>query len=74
MMPGAKGLISHELAHKWVKDLWTRDIQILGRIVEVRSTEQFAGIKSGLFTPASIYFYYSDLSLSQSNIPLLSPP
>ena len=24
MMPGAKGLISHELAHRWVKDLEIR--------------------------------------------------
>ena len=23
-MPGSKGLIPHELAHKWVKDLGTR--------------------------------------------------
>ena len=44
-MPGSKGLIPHELAHKWVKDLGTRDIQILGRIVGVRSTKQFVGIK-----------------------------
>jgi len=56
MMPGSKGLISHELAHKWVKDLGTRDIQILGRIVGVRSTEQFAGIKVWAFYP-SIYIF-----------------
>ena len=24
MMPGAKGLNPHELAHKWMKDLGTR--------------------------------------------------
>ena len=24
MIPGLKGLSSHELAHKWVKDLLTR--------------------------------------------------
>ena len=55
-MPGSKGLISHELAHKWVKDLGTRDIQILGRIVGVHSTEQFAGIKVWAFYP-SIYIF-----------------
>ena len=56
MMPGAKGLSPHELAHKRVKDLGTRpdmsikvgwqshDMRILGRIVGVRSTEQSVGI------------------------------
>ena len=24
MMPGSKGLNPHELAHKWMKDLWIR--------------------------------------------------
>ena len=59
MMPGAKGLSPHELAHKWVKDLGTRpdmsrkvgcisrDMRILGRIVRVRSTEQSVGIIVG---------------------------
>ena len=37
MIPGSKGLNPHELAHRW------------GRIVGVRSTEQFAGIKVGGF-------------------------
>ena len=57
MMPGAKGLSPHELAHKRVKDLGTRpdmsikvgwqshDMRILGRIVRVRSTEQSVGIR-----------------------------
>ena len=50
MMPGSKGLNPHELAHKWVKDLRTRhDMRILGRIVGVRSTKQFVGIKVGDF-------------------------
>ena len=56
MMPGAKGLSPHELAHKRVKDLGTRsdmsikvgwqshDMRIEGRIVRVRSTEQSVGI------------------------------
>jgi len=43
MIPGSKGLNPHELAHRWVKDL--------GRIVGVRSTEQFVGIKVGGFWP-----------------------
>ena len=31
MMPGSKGLSTHELAHKWVKDLRTRpDMSING--------------------------------------------
>ena len=59
MMPGSKGLSPHELAHKWVKDLGTRpdmsikvgcishDMRILGRIVEVRSTEQSEGVVVG---------------------------
>ena len=59
MMPGAKGLSPHELAHKWVKDLGTRpdmsikvgcisrDMRILRRIVRVRSTEQSVGIIVG---------------------------
>ena len=63
MMPGAKGLNPHELAHKWVKDLETRpdmsikvgcqshDMRISGRIVGVRSTEQSVGIKVGDFGP-----------------------
>ena len=63
MMPGSKGLSPHELAHKWVKDLGTRpnmsikagcishDMRILGRIVEVRSTEQSAGIGVGAYDP-----------------------
>ena len=45
MMPGAKGLSPHELAHKRVKDLWPRpdmsikvgwqshDMRILGRVL-----------------------------------------
>ena len=61
MMPGSKGLNPHELAHRWVKDLGTRpdmsikvgcishDMRILGRIVEVRSTEQSVGIIVGGF-------------------------
>ena len=50
MIPGSKGLNPHELAHRWVKDLGTRhDMRILGRIVGVRSTEQFVGIKVGGF-------------------------
>ena len=58
MMPGAKGLSPHELAHKRVRDLGTRpdmsikagwqsrDMRIEGRIVRVRvrSTEQSVGI------------------------------
>ena len=63
MMPGSKGLSPHELAHKWVKDLGARpnmsikagcishDMRILGRIVEVRSTEQSAGIGVGAYDP-----------------------
>ena len=52
MMPGAKGLKPHELAHKWLKDLGTRhDMRILGRIVGVQSTEQSAGIKARAFAP-----------------------
>ena len=63
MMPGSKGLSPHELAHKWVKGLGTRpnmsikagcishDMRILGRIVEVRSTEQSAGIGVGAYDP-----------------------
>ena len=63
MMPGAKGLNPHELAHKWVKDLGARpdmsikvgcishDMRILGRIGGVRSTEQSAGIIVGAFAP-----------------------
>ena len=59
-MPGSKSLNPHELAHKWVKDLETRpdmsikvgcishDMRILGRIVEVRSTEQSVGITLSL--------------------------
>ena len=32
MMPGAKGLKPHELAHKWLKDLGTRpDMSIKAR-------------------------------------------
>ena len=55
MMPGPKGLNPHELAHRWVKDLGTRpDMRILGRIVGVRSTEQFVGIKFGAFDPGII--------------------
>ena len=62
-MPGSKGLSPHELTHKWVKDLGTRpnmsikvgcishDMRILGRIVEVRSTEQSAGIGVGAYDP-----------------------
>jgi len=50
MIPGSKGLNSHELAHRWVKDLGKpQDRRILGRIVGVRSTEQFVGIKVGGF-------------------------
>jgi len=66
MMPGSKGPSPHELAHKWVKDLGTRpdmsitvgcishDMQILGRIVVVRSTEQSAGIGVWGFCPSII--------------------
>ena len=65
MMPGSKGLNPHELAHKRVKDLGIRpdmsikvgwqshDMRILGRIVRVRSTKQFVGIKGGDFCPTS---------------------
>ena len=61
MMPGSKGLNSHELAHKWMKDLETRpdmsikvgrkrhDMRIAGRIVGVRSTKQSVGIIVGGF-------------------------
>ena len=61
MILGLKGLNPHELAHRWVKDLGTRpDMSISwddnpticeywGRIVGVRSTEQFIGIKVGGF-------------------------
>ena len=61
MMSGSKGLSPHELAHKWAKGLGTRpdmsikvgcishDMRILGRIVEVRSTEQSVGIVVGGF-------------------------
>ena len=61
MMPGSKGLNSHELAHKWMKDLETRpdmsikvghkhhDMRIAGRIVGVRSTKQSVGIIVGDF-------------------------
>ena len=67
-MPGLKGLNPQELAHRWVKDLGTRpnmsmkverklhDMRILGRIVEVRSTEQFVW---HLLTPTSKIFYYN---------------
>ena len=62
MIPGSKGLNPHELAHRWVKNIGTRhDMRIFGRIVGVRSTEQFVGIKvGGLLTPTSIYtnIYY----------------
>ena len=63
MMPGSKGLNPHELAHKRVKDLGIRpdmsikagcishDMRRLGRIVEVRSTEQSAGIGVGAYDP-----------------------
>ena len=63
VVPGAKGLSPHELAHKWVKDLGTcpdmsikvgcisHDMRIPGRIVRVRSTEQSAGIVVGEFCP-----------------------
>ena len=56
MIPGSKGLNPYELAHERLKDLGTRpdmslkvgcishDMRILGRIVEVQSTEQFVGI------------------------------
>ena len=69
MMPGAKGLSPHELAHKWVKDLGTRpdmsikvgcishDMRISGRIVRVRSTEQSAGIVAGGFCPQHCFTY-----------------
>ena len=52
-MPGSKGLNPHEIAHRWGKDLGTRpdmsikverklhDMRMAGRIVRVRSTEQF---------------------------------
>ena len=65
-MPGSKGLNPHELAHKWMKDLWLRpdmeqNIQwmfvlcrpkrILERIVEVRRTEQSVGI--------ILYYFYA---------------
>ena len=43
MIPGSKGLNQHELAHRW------------GRVVGVRSTEQFAGIKVGDICPGIIY-------------------
>ena len=59
MILGAKGLNPHEPAHRWVNDLVTRpnmsmneheSVMIIpryaniGRIVGVRSTEQFVGI------------------------------
>ena len=65
-MPGSKGLTPHELAHKWMKDLWLRpDMEqnfqwmfvlcrpkrILERIVEVRRTEQSVGI--------ILYYFYA---------------
>lgn len=61
MMPGAKGLSPHELAHKWVKNLETRphmsikvgrqshDMRIWRWIVGVRSTEQSVDIIVGGF-------------------------
>ncbi len=66
MIPGAKGLNPHELAHRWVKDLGTRpnmrikvgrmphDIRIWGRIVGVRSTKQSVGIIESLRQGKSI--------------------
>ena len=46
MMPGAKGLNPHELAHMWEKDFLPRhDMRIEGRIVRVHSTKQSVGIK-----------------------------
>ena len=68
MMPGSKDLSPRELAHEWVKGLGTRpdmsikvgcishDMRILGRIVEVRSTEQSAGIIVGAFAPNIILY------------------
>ena len=56
MIQGSKGLNPHELAHKCVNDLLTRqnmsikvgrklhDMRIFCRIVGVRSTEQSVGI------------------------------
>ena len=55
-IPGYKGRNPHELAHKWMEDLGTRngmsikvgwkshDMRITMRIVGVRSTEQSDGI------------------------------
>ena len=66
MIPGAKGLNPHELAHRWVKDLGIRpnmrikvgrmphDIRIWGRIVGVRSTKQSVGIIESLRQGKSI--------------------
>ena len=51
MMPGSKGLTPHELAHKWMKDLWLRPIWSVERIVEVRRTEQSVGI--------ILYYFYA---------------
>ena len=65
MMPGAKSLNPHELAHKWMKDLEPRpnmsikvgwqshDMRMIGRIVGVQSTKQSAGIIIGAFTSTS---------------------
>jgi len=65
MIPGSKGLNPHELAHRWVKNIGTRhDMRIFGRIVGVRSTEQFVGIKvGGAFDPdINIYEYILQIS------------
>ena len=65
MMPGSKARNHDVLAQEWFYGLMTRpdmsikverqlhDMQILGRIVGVRSTEQFIW---HLLTPTSIYF------------------
>ena len=56
LIQGSKGLNPHELAHKWVNDLGTRqnmsikvgrklhDMRIFCRIVGARSAEQSVGI------------------------------
>ena len=61
MIPGSNGLKPPVLAQRWCNGLETRpnmsikverklhDMRILGRIVGVRSTKQFVGIKVGGF-------------------------
>ena len=63
MISGAKVMKHDVLAREWFYDLLTRpnmrikvgrmprDIRIWGRIVGVRSTKQFVGIKGGDFCP-----------------------